>query len=158
VSLDSRLTQDLKAALRSGDDTRRDTVRMLMSALKNRRIDNKAPLERRQELSIVQREIRVREESADVYRRAGNEAAVERYVAEAAVLEEYRTELAEDAEEQLTEDELRAVVQEAVVQTGAASPREMGKVMSAVMPQVQGRADNRRVSELVRETLSGGGG
>lgn len=149
MSLTQRLNEDLKQALRSGDEVRKSTVRMLMSALKNQQIENRAPLDDQQELSVVQREVKVRRESAEEYGRIGRQELVEQQLAELSVLQGYLP-------EQMPDEELRALVEEAVRDTGATSPREMGKVMSALLPRVRGRAEGKKVSDMVRQVLSGG--
>ena len=149
MSLTQRLNEDLKQALRSGDEVRKSTVRMLMSALKNQQIENRVPLDDQQELSVVQREVKVRRESAEEYGRIGRQELVEQQLAELSVLQGYLP-------EQMPDEELRALVEEAVRDTGATSPREMGKVMSALLPRVRGRAEGKKVSDMVRQALSGG--
>ncbi len=147
MSLTERLDEDLKQALRAGDEVRKNTIRMLRASLKNQQIENRAPLDTQQELSVVQREVKRRREAAEEYRRVDRTDLAEKELAEAAVLETYLP-------EQLSDDELRGLVREAIGSTGATSPRDMGKVMSAVMLRVQGRADGRRVSTIAREMLS----
>lgn len=150
MSLRSRLDEDLRAALRSGDDVRKGTIRMLMAALQNQQIENRAPLDNQQELSVVQKEARFRREAADEYQKIDRAELVEKELAELAVLQEYLP-------TPLTEEEVKALVAEAIRSTGASSPRDMGRVMSVVLPKVQGRADGKYVSQLVRQALAGGG-
>ena len=97
--------------------------------------------------AVLQRERKRRLEAAEAYREAARDDLAGAEEREAALIEEYLP-------AQLSDDELRAIVGDAVAESGAASPKEMGKVMSLVMPRVQGRADGRRVSEVVREALT----
>ena len=96
---------------------------------------------------MLQRERKRRLESAEAYREAGRDDLADAEEREAKVIDEYLP-------EQMPDDELRGIVQDVVAQSGATSPKEMGKVMSAVMPQVKGRADGKRVSAMVKETLT----
>ena len=140
-----RIQQDATSALKAGDRERTGALRMLASELQ------KAAKEARDievdEVAVLQRERKRRLESAEAYRDAGRTDLAEAEEREAQVIDEYLP-------EQLPEGELRRIVQDAVAESGAASPKDMGKVMSAVMPQVKGRADGKRVSALVREVLA----
>ena len=99
------------------------------------------------EIAVLQRERKRRMESAEAYRDAGRDDLAGAEEREAQVIDEYLP-------EQMPEDELRKIVQDAIAEAGATSQRDMGKVMSAVMPQVKGRADGKRVSAVVQEVLS----
>ena len=140
-----RIQQDATSALKAGDRERTGALRMLASELQ------KAAKEARDievdEVAVLQRERKRRLESAEAYRDAGRTDLAEAEEREAQVIDEYLP-------EQLPEGELRRIVQDAVAESGAASPKDMGKVMSAVMPQVKGRADGKRVSAVVREVLA----
>ncbi len=140
----SRIREDTTAAMRSGDRQRVGTLRLLSSELQKAL---KEAGDGADEAAVLQRERKRRLEAADAYREAGREDLAAQEDREARICEEYLP-------QQFTEDELRAVVGDAVAESGAASPKEMGKVMSIVMPRVQGRADGKRVSALVRESLS----
>jgi len=145
VAVLERIQQDATSALKAGDRERTGALRMLASELQ------KAAKEARDievdEVAVLQRERKRRLESAEAYRDAGRTDLAEAEEREAQVIDEYLP-------EQLPEGELRRIVQDAVAESGAASPKDMGKVMSAVMPQVKGRADGKRVSALVREVLA----
>lgn len=99
------------------------------------------------EAAVLQRERKRRLEAADAYREAGRDDLAAAEEREAAIVEEYLP-------EQLSDEQLGAIVGDAVAESGAASPKELGRVMSLVMPRVQGRADGKRVSAAVRERLS----
>jgi uncharacterized protein len=131
--------------MRARDRDRVGTLRMLSSELQKALKEAGGEAD---EAAVLQRERKRRLEAADAYGEAGRDdlAASERR--EAGVVEEYLP-------QQLSDQELDAIVGDAVAESGAASPRELGKVMSLVMPRVQGRADGARVSAAVREKLTG---
>jgi len=143
VSLIDQVKSDTAVALKSGDRERVQALRLITNELQ------KAAKEQSDgdETAVLQRERKRRLEAAQAYADAGREdlAAGERR--EAAIIEEYMP-------EQLSDEELHAIVGDAVAESGASSPQDMGKVMSLVMPQVQGRADGKRVSAVVREKLT----
>lgn len=129
--------------MRAGDRERVGTLRMLSSELQKA---VKEAGDRADEAAVLQRERKRRFEAADAYRQAGRDDLASSEEREAAIVEEYLP-------SQLSDQELAAIVGDAVAESGAASLKEMGKVMSAVMPRVQGRADGKRVSTVVREKL-----
>lgn len=147
MSLQDRLNDDLKRALRSREELRKTTIRMLLSAIHNQQIQNRAPLDPQQELSVVDREAKVRREGVDEYTKLDRADLVEKNLAELAIIQEYLP-------TQLSEEELQGIVQDAIAGTNASSPADMGKVMGVVSPQVKGRADGKVVSQLVRRLLS----
>ncbi len=121
---------------------------MVLAAIKNAQIDLRRELEENEILAIVQKELKSRRESIEDARKAGRKDLIETAETEMAILETYLP-------KQLGEDEIRVLAEEAVAETGAASPRDMGAVMKVLMPRVQGRADGKRVSTIVREVLQG---
>ncbi len=130
------------AALKAGDRERAGALRLVVSELQKAEKDGGAD-----EVEVLQRERKRRLESAQAYRDAER--------TDLAVSEEREAELIVGyMPEQLSDEELHAIVGDAVAQSGASSPKEMGKVMAAVMPQVKGRADGRRVSAAVQEKLA----
>ena len=135
---------DTSTALKAGDRPRARALRLVASELQKAR---KEAGERADEVAVLQRERKRRLEAAEAYRQAGRADLADAEAGEAAIIEAYLP-------EQLSEDELHAIVGDAVAETGATSASEMGRVMSLVMPRVQGRADGRRVSALVREKLA----
>ncbi len=147
MSLRSRLDEDLKQALRAGDEVRKGTIRMLLASMKNQQIQNRAPLDDQQELSVVDKEVKVRREAAEEYGRLGRPEIVEKNLAELSVLQEYLP-------AQLSEAEVDSIIREAMDATGASSPSDMGRVMGIVTPQTKGRADGKLVSRKVRDALS----
>lgn len=147
MSLRSRLDEDLKQALRAGDEVRKGTIRMLLASMKNQQIQNRAPLDDQQELSVVDKEVKVRREAAEEYGRLGRPEIVEKNLAELSVLQEYLP-------AQLSEAEVDSIIWEAIDATGASSPSDMGRVMGIVTSQTKGRADGKLVSRKVRDALS----
>ena len=143
MSILERIREDAATALRAGERERVGTLRMLSSELQKAL---KEPGGRADEAAVLQRERKRRFEAAEAYREAGRDDLASSEEREAAIVEEYLP-------RQLSDEELAAIVGDAVAESGAASPKEMGKVMSAVMPRVQGRADGKRVSAVVRQKL-----
>jgi uncharacterized protein YqeY len=143
MSILERIREDTATALRAGERERLGTLRMLSSELQKAL---KEAGERADEAAVLQRERKRRFEAAEAYREAGRDDLASSEEREAAIVEEYLP-------RQLSDEELAAIVGDAVAESGAASPKEMGKVMSAVMPRVQGRADGKRVSAVVRQKL-----
>jgi uncharacterized protein YqeY len=140
-----QIKQDVTSALKAGDRERTGALRLLANELQKavKEAKDQAP----DEVAVLQRERKRRLESAEAYREAGRDDLAGQEEREAAVIDEYLP-------EQISDDELRRIVQDVVAETGAASPKDTGKVMSAVMPQVKGQADGKRVSAVVREVLS----
>ena len=145
MSLLERVQADTTAALKAGDRERAQQLRLVTSELQ--RAHKEAAGSEADEVAVLQRERKRRLESAAAYRDGGREDLAGAEEREAALIEAYLP-------EQLSDDELHAIVGDAVAETGASSPKEMGRVMSVVMGRVQGRADGKRVSALVREKLS----
>src|SRR5688572_24676956 len=142
MSLLDQVQDDVKAALKAGDRERVHALRLIADALqKAEKDDGGDPVE------VLQRERKRRLEAAEAYRDGGRTDAADAEDREAEIISSYMP-------EQLSDEELNAIVGDAVAQSGASSPQEMGKVMSAVMPQVKGRADGRRVSAAVKEMLT----
>jgi uncharacterized protein len=142
MSVLDQVQDDVKTALKAGDRERVHALRLIADALqKAEKDDGGDPVE------VLQRERKRRLEAAEAYRDGGRAEAAEAEEREAEVISSYMP-------EQLSDEELHAIVGDAVAASGASSPQEMGKVMSAVMPQVKGRADGRRVSAAVKEMLA----
>jgi hypothetical protein len=144
VALIEKVKQDTADALRAGDRERVGALRLITSELQKAEKDSPGDLD---EVAVLQRERKRRLEAAESYREAGRDDLAEGEEREAALIETYLP-------EQLSDEELHAIVGDVVAETGASSQKEMGRVMSAVMPKVQGRADGKRVSAVVREKLT----
>jgi uncharacterized protein len=143
VSLIEQVRSDTAAAMKAGDKERVQALRLISNELQKAAKESSDG----DETTVLQRERKRRLEAAQAYADAGREDLAEGERREAAIIEEYMP-------EQLSDDELHAIVGDAVAESGAASPQDMGKVMSIVMPRVQGRADGKRVSAVVREKLA----
>ena len=147
MSLTDQLQADMKTAMRDGDTDRRDTLRMVVAAAQNAAKDKREALSDEEALAVVTREVKMRRESIEAFRSAGREDLAAQEQLEIDILVPYLP-------EQLGEDDVRALVIDAVVSTGASSPKDMGRVMGQLMPKVKGRADGKLVSRLVNEELA----
>jgi uncharacterized protein YqeY len=145
MSLLEQVRNDTKDAMRAGDRERVGALRLIVNELQ--KAHKEASGDAADEVAVLQRERKRRVEAADAYRDAGRDDLADSETREAALISAYLP-------EQLGDEELRAIVGDVVAESGATSPREMGKVMSQVMPKVQGRADGKRVSALVKELLT----
>jgi uncharacterized protein YqeY len=145
MSLLDQVKTDIATAMKGGDRERVGALRLVSSELQkaHKEATNGEP----DEIAVLQRERKRRVEAAEAYREAGREDMAATEEREATLIDAYLP-------EQLSDDELHAIVGDVVAETGAASPKEMGKVMSMVMPRVQGRADGKRVSAVVKEKLT----
>ena len=146
MSLLERVQADVTAAMKGGDRERVGALRLVVSELQ--KAHKGADASEDDEVAVLQRERKRRLESATAYRDAGRQDLAEGEEREAELIQGYLP-------EQMSDEELHAIVGDAVAETGASSPKEMGRVMSLVMERVQGRADGKRVSALVREKLAG---
>lgn len=153
MSLNDQLQAALKDAMREHDELRRDTLRMAISAAYNAEKAAKRPLTDDEVIGVLSREVKTRRESIDAYEAAGRPDLAAKERAEAEVLVAFLP-------AQLSEDEIRAFVTDAIAQTGASSPKDMGRVMGIVAPKTKGRADGKVVSGIVTAELArvAGGG
>jgi len=142
-----QIESDFKDAMRSGDDMRKRTYRMVLSAIKLAEIDKGKSLEEPDVLVILQKEIKSRRESIADAERADRADIVAEAKAEINILEAYLP-------QPLTQDEIEAMANEAVAEVGATSSKEMGMVMKVLMPRVQRRADGSLASQIVRQLLA----
>jgi hypothetical protein len=148
MGLVERLGEDLRRALKNRDEVRVSTLRLARAAVHNAEIERGRPLSDAEVEEVLRREVKRRREAIEAYRRAGREDAARREELEMAVLMEYLP-------QPLGEEELRALVRQALQETGVTTPRDAGRVVGWVMARAQGRADGRRVAELVHEALRG---
>jgi uncharacterized protein YqeY len=142
MTLADRVKQDLASAMKAGEKDRVGALRLVLSELQKAAKDGG-----NDEQAVLRRERKRRQEAARAFRDAGRDELAAGEEAEAAIIEAYLP-------AELSDDELRAIVSDAVAETGATSPKQMGQVMKTAMPRVAGRADGRRVSGLVQEALS----
>ena len=138
---------EITAAMRSGDSLRRDTLRMAESAIYNGEKRDRRTYSDDEVAGVLAREVKTRRESVEAFRNGGREDLAAKEASEIAILSAFLP-------EQLGSDEIAALVAEAIAATGAAGPREMGKVMGWLSPRIKGRADGRLVSQAVTEALT----
>ena len=143
----NQLNDDMKEAMKAKDRERLTTIRMIKSAIQNEEIDRGRELEADEELAILSREKKQRLESYEEFEKAGRSDLMEKLEDEIEIVDKYLP-------EQMSEDEIRTLVNETIEEVGAESMKDMGDVMSSVMPKVQGRADGSQVNALVCEQLS----
>jgi uncharacterized protein YqeY len=148
VPLLDRIDADLKAAMKAGDALRVSTLRLARSAMKYKEIQAGRALTEEDVVDVLSVEAKRRRESVAEYEKAGREDLRKKEADELVILAAYLP-------AQMDEAEVKALVSEAVRQSGAASPKDMGKVMGVLMPKVKGRADGKLVNRLVREALGG---
>lgn len=151
MSLKDRLSEDLKSAMRGAPSdpeqrVRLSTIRLLNAEIKNAEIAKKGELSDDEITEIVQRQIKRRKEAAEQYKKGNRGDLAEKEEKEAAILANYLP-------EQLSDEEIRRLAEKAVQETGAASVKDMGKVMGKLMPEVRGKADGKRVNEIVSGLL-----
>ena len=147
MTLIARIEEELKEAMKERDGERRDALRLILNALRAAQKELQRPLHEDEELQVLQRERKRRLEAIEAYRVAGREEQAEQEQDELEVLEDFMP-------EPLSEDELEAIVDDAIAENGATSLRDLGRVMADVMPQIAGRADGSAVSQIVREKLA----
>jgi uncharacterized protein YqeY len=147
VSLIDRLEEELREATLSRDAQRRDTLRLILNALRGAEKELQRPLKEEEELQVLQRERKRRQEAAEAFRTGGREEQAAQEDAELAVLEEFMP-------APLADEDLEEIIDDVIAEVGATSVRDLGRVMADVMPQVAGRAEGSRVSQIVREKLA----
>ncbi|NOU76051.1 GatB/YqeY domain-containing protein [Paenibacillus sp. LMG 31458] len=146
MSLSDRLNEDMKQAMKSQDKFKLSVIRMVRSTIKNSEIELKRALDDNEVLDVLTREIKQRKDSLHEFTKAGRDDLAESLKAELVILAEYMP-------QQLSEEEVKAIVQQTIQQIGASSKADMGKVMTALMPQVKGRADGKLINQLVQQLL-----
>ena len=146
MTIKTQLNDSMKDAMKSGDEVRKRTVRMVLAAVKQVEVDKRAELDDMAVMNLIQKEMKNRRESLEEAKKANRADLVEANEAEMKVLEAFLPKA-------MPAEELRALVQAAIDETGASTPADMGKVMKVVMAKVAGRAPNDIVSATVRELL-----
>ena len=147
MTLRERLHDDTTAAMRSGDVLRRDVLRMVQDAVYKAEKAKRVDFAEDEVLAVLTREVKTRRESVEAFRKGGREDLAAKEEAEIAILAGYLP-------QQLTDDELRALVDEGVAATGAATARDLGKVMGWLSPRIRGRADGKVAYGLVAQALA----
>jgi len=148
MSLKDKLTEDLKQAMRQGDELGRSTLRLVMAAIKNAEIEKRRELEEGELLAIIAKEAKQRRESIAQFEKGRRQDLADREKAELQILVAYLP-------EQLSREEIEAKARQIIEEVGAASPAQMGQVMRQLMPLMQGKADGKLVSQVVKELLAG---
>ena len=148
MSLKEQLFADLKTAMKEKDTLKKDTVQLIRSGILQYEKDNKVELDDEGVLDIITKQLKSRRDSLPDYQKSGREDLIEKLNKEIEILLGYLP-------EQLSEEEIAKIVEEAIAATGAASIKEMGKVMGIVNPKVKGRADMKVVGALVKKLLAG---
>ncbi len=146
MSLKERLQQDLKTAMKEKDTFKRDTIRFLMSAIKQVEVDTRKELSDEDIVKIIQKSVKQREEAAQQYKEGGREDLYEKETKEAELLKTYLP-------KQLSDEELRAELERIIQEVGATSMKDMGKVMGVATKKLAGKADGKRINQMVKELL-----
>ena len=149
MSLLQQIDQDLVEAMKSKDETNVSTLRMLKSAIHNWQIANKKEPQDAETMSVIQKEIKSRQDSIEMYQKGGRQELSAKEEGEIKILKKYLP-------EQMSEGEIRTKVQGIISSVGAKGPQDMGKVMGPVMAELKGRADGATCSRIVKEELGNG--
>lgn len=147
MSLLERLNSDMKQAMRDKDKEKLSVIRMVKSTLQNEAIKLGKDLSEDEELTVLSRELKQRKDSLQEFDKAGREDLVHKLQAEIKIVEHYMP-------EQLSEEEITAIVKQTIADVNASSKAEIGKVMGALMPKVKGKADGSLVNRIVQQHLS----
>ena len=143
----NELEASLKDAMKTGDVIRRDILRVVLTNIKIAEVDKGTTLDDAAVISLLQKEVKTHKESIEAAKTANRVDLESHYTVEMEILEKFLP-------EQMQEDEIRSVVRDAIVESGAATPADMGKVMKLVLPRVEGKASNSEVSRITREMLT----
>jgi len=146
VSLKERIQQDMKDAMRAGDKPRLAAIRLILASIKQKEVDERKDLDDAEITAVLDRMVKQRRESIGQFEKAGRNDLVEQETSELAIIREYLP-------EQLSQDQLHALIDDAMEQTGASSIKDMGKVMGHLKPKLQGREDMGVVSALIKARL-----
>lgn len=147
MPLRERLVEEMKDAMKAKDEIRLSAVRLVRSTIKNKEIEKRRELEEQEIAEVISSLVKQRRESIRMFRDAGRDELVAKEERELDVLLSFLP-------RQLSEEEVKAAVAQAISETGASSPADMGKVMKALMPVVSGKSDGKLVSELVKQALA----
>ena len=141
-----KMNEDLKQAMKSGDNVRKDALRFILAAVKQVEIDSRKPLSEDQVYALLQTEAKKRRDSVAELRKAGRDDMADKEQAEVTLIESYLP-------EQLSREEVEAEARKAIAESGASSAKDMGNVMKVLMPRVKGRADGKLVNDVVKSLL-----
>lgn len=146
MSLKETLEADYRQAMKDGDKLKVSTIRLVLAGAKNDEIAKRAELSEEEMLTVLAREARKRKESIEEFGKGGRQDLVEKEERELAIIETYMP-------EQLSEDEVSDMIDKVIGEVGATSAGDLGKVMGRLMPQLKGKADGKKVNQMVRERL-----
>lgn len=146
MSLKQRITDDMKSAMRAKEKERLGVIRLIQAAIKQREVDERIELDDAQVLAVLDKMVKQRRDSIEQFTQAGRDDLVETENFELGLIQEYLPAA-------LTDDEIQAMVGDAISESGASSPKDMGAVMGLLKPKMQGRADMGAVSKLVKQRL-----
>ncbi|HEB86579.1 MAG TPA: GatB/YqeY domain-containing protein [Gammaproteobacteria bacterium] len=147
ATLTTRIRDDVKTAMRSKDKDRLAVLRLITAAIKQIEVDQRITLDDDQVIGVLEKMLKQRRDSIEQFSKAGRDELVAQEAAEIEIIQEYLP-------EQLSEDELSRLIDEAISATGAASMKDMGKVMGLLKPKLAGRADMGSVSKMIKKQLS----
>ncbi|MTI66608.1 MAG: GatB/YqeY domain-containing protein [Firmicutes bacterium] len=147
MSLKARLMDDLKTSMKSKNKLRKDTITMVRAAIKQKEVDEKVELEDEDVIQIISKQVKQKKDSIEGFEKGNREDLVDRTQKEIDILMEYMP-------AQLSEEEIEEIVKALIDELGANTMKDMGKVMSAVMPKVKGKADGGLVNKIVKQHLS----
>ncbi len=148
MSLKQRLTDDMKAAMKAGEKDRLAAIRLINAAIKQKEVDERVEMDDARVIAVLEKMVKQRKDSIEQYDKAGRDdlAAIER--AELAIIGQYLP-------EKMGEAEIKAAIEAAIAETGAAGPADMGKLMGVLKPRLAGQADMGEVSKLIKQRLAG---
>ncbi len=149
MSIKEELQQALKEALKSGQNLRKTTLRMALAAIKNAEVEARGELEDDLVLNLLQKEVKARQETIEGAKQAKRPDLIDKAEEEIGILGEFLP-------QPFSPEELKAMVEKAIAESGASSMADMGKVMGVLMPLIRGRADGKEANQIVRELLGGG--
>lgn len=149
MSLKQQLSDDLTAAIRSGDETKKSTLRMLMTAINTQEVSGseRKELDDAAVMQVIAKQVKQRRESSEEFKKAGRDDLATKEDAEMAVLQAYMP-------EQMGRDEIEEEARKAIAEAGASGPSDKGKVMQIIMPRLSGRAEGRDINEVVTQLLA----
>jgi|TARA_B100001750_G_C15517570_1_gene608538 uncharacterized protein YqeY len=146
MSLKTEFSEETKRAMRERNVARRDLMRFILAAVKNLEIELQREANDEEILQLLGKQAQQRKDSIESFQAGGREDLVAKEEAELAIISEYLP-------EQMSENEIRVLVEAVILEVGASGPQDMGKVMGKIMPQVKGRADGRLINQMVRDSL-----
>ncbi|MGP1556090.1 GatB/YqeY domain-containing protein [Peptostreptococcus stomatis] len=146
MSLKEKLQEDLKSSMKNKDTIRKSVVTLIRAAIKQHEVDNRVELADDAIIDIISKQLKQRKDSLAEFEKANRDDLVEETKSEIQVLEEYLP-------QQLSEEELEKIVIETIAEVGATSMKDMGKIMATIKPKTAGRADGRKINELVKKNL-----